>query len=58
MDVLGVREDHAALVEQPINAELDARSDDPAEGAIVVIDGVRDQQWVVGSRRRIGQGGG
>lgn len=44
-------EDNAALVEKPIDAELDAGSDNPAERSIVVVDRVGDQKGMIGSER-------
>lgn len=41
-----MRECWPALVEEIIDAELDPGPDDPAKGAEVVIDGVRDEEWV------------
>jgi hypothetical protein len=48
-DVLCMGKDDSSLVEQPIDTELDARFDDPAEGAVVVIGRVRDKERMVWS---------
>lgn len=52
-NVLGVREDDSALVQQPIYAELDSGPNYPAQRTVVVVDGVRDEERVVGSWRRV-----
>ena len=40
-------EDRAALVQEQVDAELDATLDYPSQGAIVVVCGVIHQEWVV-----------
>ena len=42
-------ENRPALVEEVIDAELDAALHDPAEGAVVVVHCVVDEEWVVES---------
>ena len=49
-NVLCVVEDGAALVQQEVDAELDAAFDDPAEGTVVVVCGVVYEEGVVESQ--------
>lgn len=44
---LCMMEDRAALVQEQVDAELDATLDYPSQGAIVVVCGVIHQEWVV-----------
>lgn len=44
-----MREDDTPFVKQPVDTELDPWLDDPAEGAVVVEDGVGDDDGVVGT---------
>ena len=48
-----MRKHRALLVQQKVRAELDTPAHDPAEGAVVVVDGVVDEEGVVR-----GEGGG
>ena len=49
---LRMRKHRALLVQQKVRAELDTPAHDPAEGAVAVVDGVVDEEGVVG-----GEGG-
>lgn len=40
-------EDRPAFVEEVVDAEFDAGFDDPAEGAVVVVEDVVDEEGVV-----------
>jgi hypothetical protein len=40
-------EDRSALIQQVVDAELDAAFNDPAEGAVVVIGSIVYEEWIV-----------
>lgn len=46
-DVLCMTENHALLIQQPIDAKFDTGLDDPPERSVVVVRNVRDQERVV-----------
>jgi hypothetical protein len=47
-------ESRSLAIQQPVAAELYARLDNPAEGAVVVIRDVGDEEGVVGVERGAG----
>lgn len=53
---------HALLVQQPIDAKLDPGLDDPAQGAVVVVGDVADEEGIIrtaeGELGHVGRGWG
>ena len=45
--------DRSALIQKQINAEFNTTSDDPAKTAIVMVNYIVDEKWVVKTRRGI-----